>query len=118
MPSPRSQWQTLWFRGMRESMGFPNSTVVAISRFTVSQTAAQHIEARFVSRPRLVDRHLGFLGCEVLKTGSDPVTFVLITRWTSRAELKAYLRSDDFQLVHAQSEEAGADFKVYELVAQ
>ena len=94
------------------------STVVAISRFTVSPTAAHEIEARFARRPRLVDRHEGFLGCEVLKTGSDPVTFVLITRWESRAKLTAYLRSDDFRLVHAGAGEAGADFKVYELVAR
>lgn len=93
-------------------------TIVAISRFTVPQTAAQHIEQRFAGRPRLVDRHQGFLGCEVLKTGNDPVTFVLITRWTSRANLKAYLQSDDFRLVHAGSDEAGADFKVYQLVSQ
>jgi heme-degrading monooxygenase HmoA len=94
------------------------STIVAISRFTVPQTAAQDIETRFARRPRLVDQHAGFLSCEVLKTGSNPVTFVLITRWESRAKLKAYLQSDDFRLVHAGSDEADADFKVYELVAR
>jgi heme-degrading monooxygenase HmoA len=46
------------------------------------------------------------------------VTFVLITRWESRAKLKAYLQSEDFKSVHAAGEEADADFKVYELVAQ
>ena len=92
--------------------------VVAISRFSVSPTAAHDIETRFAARPRLVDRHEGFMGCEVLKTGNDPVTFVLITRWESRAKLKAYLQSDDFRLVHAGSDEAGADFKVYDLVAR
>jgi|SRR5271170_4288671 heme oxygenase (mycobilin-producing) len=95
-----------------------DSPVIAISRFTVAQTAAHDIEARFVRRPRLVDQHDGFLGCEVLKTGVDPVIFVLITRWESRAKLKAYLRSDDFKSVHAGVEEAGADFKVYEPVAR
>jgi heme oxygenase (mycobilin-producing) len=99
-------------------MSSPHPAVIAISRFTVSQIAARHIEDRFVRRPRLVDKHHGFLGCEVLKTGIDPVTFVLITRWSSRAQLKAYLQSGDFRLVHAASEEAGADFKVYDLVAQ
>lgn len=92
--------------------------MVAISRFTVPGHAARAIEARFASRPRLVDEHAGFLGCEVLKTGNDPVTFVLITRWENRARLKAYLQSGDFRLVHAGAEEAGADFKVYELVAR
>ena len=60
---------------------------------------------------------MGFLSCEILKTGSNPVTFVLITRWQSRSMLKAYLQSDDFKLVHAGNDEAGADFRVYELVA-
>jgi quinol monooxygenase YgiN len=49
---------------------------------------------------------------------NNPMTFVLITQWTSRANLKAYLRSDDFRLVHAGSDEAGADFKVYQLVSR
>ncbi len=90
------------------------SPVVAISRFTVSHAAALHIEERFVRRPRLVDQHEGFLGCEVLKTGRDPVTFVLITRWESRERLKTYLQSNDFKLVHAGAKEAGADFNAYE----
>jgi heme-degrading monooxygenase HmoA len=99
-------------------MSTGETAVVAISRFTVPQRAAHEIEERFVRRPRLVDRHQGFLGCEVLKTGIDPVTFVLITRWESRVKLKAYLQSDDFKSVHAGSDEAGADFRVYDLVAR
>ncbi len=100
------------------SVSSQESTVIAISRFTVPRAAQDDIESRFLKRPQLVDRHEGFLGCEVLRTGSDPVTFVLITRWESRAKLKAYLQSDDFGLVHAKTEEAGADFKVYDLVAR
>jgi heme-degrading monooxygenase HmoA len=91
---------------------------VAISRFTVPAAIAPAIETRFVGRPRLVDCHQGFLGCEILKTGIDPVSFVLITRWHSRADLKAYLQSDDFKSVHADREEADADFKVYEVVTR
>ncbi len=99
-------------------MNFHESMVVAISRFTVPLKAAGVLETRFAGRPRLVDQHEGFLGCEVLKTGNDPVTFVLITRWESRARLKAYLQSGDFKLVHAGGEEAGADFKVYDVIAR
>ncbi len=99
-------------------MSAPDPIAVAISRFTVSRAAAADIEARFALRPRLVDRHPGFLGCEVLKTGRDPVTFVLITRWENRARLKAYLQSQDFRAVHAGNGESGADFKVYDLVAR
>ena len=86
------------------------AAAISIAEATVARDYAQ--------RPRLVDQHPGFLGCEVLKTGSDPVTFVLITRWESRAKLKAYLQSDDFRSVHAGNEEAGADFKVYDLIAR
>ncbi len=91
---------------------------VEISRFTVPAAIAPAIEVRFVGRPRLVDRHQGFMGCEILKTGIDPVSFILITRWHSRAELKAYLQSDDFKSVHGGGEEARADFKVYEVVSR
>jgi len=98
-------------------MSSPESTVVAISRFSVSATVACDLEARFVGRPRLADRHAGFLSCEILKTGRNPVTFVLITRWKNRGMLKAYLQSDDFKSVHAGTDETGADFRVYELVA-
>ncbi len=94
------------------------TTIVAISRFSSSAEDAANIEARFLRRPRLVDQHDGFLGCEVLKTGVDPVTFVLITRWENRAKLKAYLQSEDFRKVHAAGEEAGADFKIYELIGR
>ena len=97
-------------------MSSRESAVVAISRFTVPQIAARDIETRFAGRPRLVDRHDGFLGCEVLKTGLDPVTFVLITRWESRAKLKRYLQSDDFKSLHAGSVEVGADFRIFEAV--
>ena len=94
------------------------ATVVAISRFTIPMGTAQAIEERFRGRPRLVDQHDGFLGCEVLKAGIDPVTFVLITRWESRAKLKAYLQSEDFRRVHAADEEAGADFRIYDSIAR
>jgi heme-degrading monooxygenase HmoA len=98
-------------------MSAPQSMVVAISRFTVSLAIARNIEARFARRPRLVDQHPGFLGCEVLMAGGDPVSFVLITRWESRAKLKAYLQSDDFRSVHANSDDGNAEFKVYDLIA-
>ena len=99
-------------------MNAADASVVAMSRFTVAREAAGAIAARFAKRPRLVDGHAGFLGCEVLRTGSDPVTFVLITRWESRTYLKAYLQSDDFKSVHAGSDESGAEFNVYEVVTR
>ena len=47
--------------------------IVAVSRFKVAAADAVRLEARFRSRPRLVDAHDGFLGLEVLRTiGREP----------------------------------------------
>ncbi|MGA2410619.1 MAG: antibiotic biosynthesis monooxygenase [Candidatus Binataceae bacterium] len=89
--------------------------VVAVSRFNVSASEADAIETRFKNRPRLADRHDGFLGLEILKTGGPEVSFMLIARWESRDKLKAYLRSQDFAEVH-QGDDEGADFCLYEVV--
>jgi heme oxygenase (mycobilin-producing) len=92
--------------------------IVAISNFTVTDQEAESIAARFVRRSRKVDRHGGFLGLDVLskKTGRG-TTFMLMTRWTSRESLRAYLTSEDFRAVHAGSSEQRADFAVYGVVA-
>jgi len=92
--------------------------IVAISNFTVTKEEAELIAARFSRRSRKVDRHRGFLGLDVLsKTTGRGTTFMLMTRWTSREALRAYLTSEDFRAVHAQSSEQQADFAVYEVVA-
>ncbi|MGA7761633.1 MAG: antibiotic biosynthesis monooxygenase [Candidatus Binataceae bacterium] len=90
--------------------------IVAVSRFKVGAVEAARLEARFRSRPRLVDVHDGFLGLEVLRTiGREPI-FMLVTRWTDRAALKRYMRSPDFRAVHQGNEEDGADFSICEVV--
>src|SRR5208283_1874445 len=71
-------------------------TTGTTSRFTVSVHKANALEERFKNRRRLADRHDGFLGLEILKSGVREVTFILMTRWESRDKLKAYLRSQDF----------------------
>ncbi|HKD70192.1 MAG TPA: antibiotic biosynthesis monooxygenase [Candidatus Binataceae bacterium] len=93
--------------------------VVAISNFTVANDEAEAITGRFSQRSRKVDRHDGFLGLDVLsKRTSRGTTFMLMTRWTSRAALRAYLTSEDFRAVHAQSSEQQADFAIYDVVAR
>ena len=89
--------------------------IVAVSRFKADGAVAS-LEARFRSRPRLVDRHEGFLGIEVLRTtGQDPM-FMLVTRWTGRAALKKYMLSSDFRAAHHDKQEENADFAIYEVV--
>lgn len=92
--------------------------IVAISNFTVANEQAPSIAARFCRRSAKVDRHDGFLGLEVLsRRAARGTTFMLMTRWTSREALRAYLKSADFRAVHQGSSELAADFAVYEMVA-
>jgi heme oxygenase (mycobilin-producing) len=90
--------------------------IVAVSRFKAGAVEAARLEARFRSRPRLVDAHHGFLGLEVLRTIGREPTFMLVTRWADRAALKRYMRSPDFRAVHQGNEEDGADFSICEVV--
>ena len=64
------------------SAGGGAAMIVAISRFKVYAAGADHLAARFRSRPRLVDLHEGFLGLEVLRSIGREPTFMLVTRWT------------------------------------
>jgi len=91
--------------------------VVAISNFIVNQEEAQQLAARFCRRSRKVDQHAGFLGLEMLSRVTHRGTsFLLMTRWTTREALRAYLTSEDFTAVHQESIERNADFAVYEVV--
>ena len=91
--------------------------VVAVSRFKVEPSQREDLAARFLARSRLVDAHAGFLGLEVLCSRGSTPEFLLITRWASREAMRAYLTSADFRAVHANSEEQGAEFQLYDLVA-
>lgn len=89
--------------------------IVAVSRFRAEGARAEAIAERFRGRSRLVDRHEGFLGLEVLRSRSE---FLLMTRWETRAALKSYLRSDDFRAVHRRGETEDAEFTTYEVLAR
>lgn len=90
---------------------------MAVSRFSVSREQAPGLVERFRARGRRVDRHPGFLGLEVLEGQGPAPEFLLLTRWTDRAALKTYLRSEDFRLAHAEGEELQAAFATFEVVA-
>ncbi len=91
--------------------------IVAVSRFKASRPQAVQLEKLFKARARRVDEHRGFLGLEVLRSIGREPTFMLITRWTDRDSLRAYMRSQDFTAVHRGRSEAAAEFSICELVA-
>jgi heme-degrading monooxygenase HmoA len=92
--------------------------IVAISRFHPPAEHAERLVARFQERSRLVDRHAGFLGLEVLRSFERSPEFLLVTRWRDRDALRAYLQSEDFQVAKAASVADDATFSMYEVVSQ
>ena len=90
--------------------------IVAISRFKASGPEAAELEKLFKARARRVDGHRGFLGLEVLRSIGRESTFTLITRWTDRDSLRAYMRSEDFAVAHRGRIEASAEFSICEVV--
>ena len=91
--------------------------IVAVSRFKASRPQAVQLEKLFKARTRRVDDYRGFLGLEVLRSIGREPTFMLITRWSDRDSLRAYMRSQDFTAVHHGRSEAAAEFSICELVA-
>jgi len=92
--------------------------IVAISRFRPPSDQAEGLVARFQERSRLVDRHEGFLGLEILRSFERQPEFLLVTRWRDRDALRAYLQSPDFQVAKAASVAEDATFAMYEVVGQ
>jgi heme oxygenase (mycobilin-producing) len=91
--------------------------IVAISRFRPPPEHAERLVQQFEARTRAVDGHPGFLGLEVLRSFESVPEFLLVTRWADREALRAYMKSEDFRTVKAQSTAQDASFSMYELVA-
>jgi len=61
------------------------------------------LERAFAARARLVDGHAGFLGLELLRDLRSEGRYVLLTRWRSRSDFLAYMRSGDHTRAHNRS---------------
>ncbi len=75
---------------------------VSQSDIEVTEAATAALEAAFKARARLVDKHQGFLGLELLRDVTRAGRYVLITRWKSRDDFRVYLKSQDFKAAHAR----------------
>lgn len=82
---------------------------VSQSEITLPLEQEASLEEAFTSRARLVDGHVGFLGLELLRDlSANGSRYVLLTRWRSRADFVAYMRSGDHERAH-QRPHAGLD---------
>jgi heme-degrading monooxygenase HmoA len=61
------------------------------------------LEHAFRDRARLVDRHVGYRGLELLRSIREDGRYVLLTRWRSQDDFRAYMKSGDHQRAHERS---------------
>jgi heme-degrading monooxygenase HmoA len=73
---------------------------VSRSEITVPVTEMSALERAFQERARHVDAHAGFLGLELLRDIRENGRYVLVTRWRSRADFRAYMKSGDHARAH------------------
>ncbi len=61
------------------------------------------LEQAFRGRAHLVDRHVGYRGLELLRSIRDDGRYVLLTRWRSQEDFRAYMKSGDHQRAHERA---------------
>lgn len=77
---------------------------VSQSEIALPPEQQESLEQAFAARARLVDAHPGFLGLELLRDlSAEGGRYVLHTRWRSRADFVAYMRSGDHERAHGRA---------------
>lgn len=73
---------------------------VSRSEISVPVSEMPALERAFEQRARYVDAHPGFLGLELLRDIRGNGRYILVTRWRSRADFSAYMKSGDHARAH------------------
>ena len=76
---------------------------VSRSEISVPVSEMSALERAFQERARYVDAHPGFLGLELLRDIRGNGRYVLVTRWRSRADFSAYMKSGDHARAHERA---------------
>lgn len=74
--------------------------ILVISQFKVANDLEKEVREAFLTRPRLVDDVLGFLGIEVFTDTEDSSVFYLVTRWTDVRSFHAWHGSEAHHQSH------------------
>jgi heme-degrading monooxygenase HmoA len=94
--------------------------VVVMNRITVAEGRESEFEQTFAARDRAVDQMPGFVDLQVLRP-SEGRTYVVMTRWRSRAAFDAWTKSEAFISAHRkQSPGLAAErptLEIYEVLA-
>lgn len=90
-------------------------SVVKINAITVPRERFDEFERRFASRAGRVEDATGFEGFELLRPNDQREVCLVITRWRSEDDFRAWASSPDFAAGHAQHRRDGPVGTVSEL---
>lgn len=82
-------------------------TVVKINAITVPRERFAEFEQRFGTRAGRVEGAAGFEGFELLRPSDDREVCLVVTRWRSEEDFRAWVESPDFAAGHSQHRERG-----------
>ena len=82
-------------------------SVVKINAITVPRERLAEFEQRFATRAGRVEGAPGFEGFELLRPNDDREVCLVVTRWRSEDDFRAWVGSSDFAAGHAQHRQSG-----------
>ncbi len=96
---------------------------VGISEISVPMEGAAALRRAFAERLGAVDGWPGFGGLELLQDRKRPGRYLMVTRWQTREQFLAYMRSEDHRRSHRRIEPGPtgprpAGFTEYDLVGK
>jgi heme-degrading monooxygenase HmoA len=82
-------------------------SIVKVNAITVPRERFDEFARRFASRAGRVSSAPGFEAFELLRPNDDREVCLVLTRWRSEEDFRAWMRSADFAAGHAQHREGG-----------
>jgi heme-degrading monooxygenase HmoA len=82
-------------------------SIVKINAITVARERFDEFAERFASRAGKVEHAEGFEAFDLLRPNDDRDLCLVVTRWRSEEDFRAWVQSPDFAAGHSQHREAG-----------
>jgi heme-degrading monooxygenase HmoA len=82
-------------------------SIVKINAITVPRERFAEFEERFARRAGKVEDAPGFEGFELLRPNDEREVCLVVTRWRSEEDFRAWVASRDFAAGHAQHRDRG-----------
>ncbi len=94
---------------------------IVMNRIPVAEGREQDFEKTFMERDRAVDRMPGFIDMQVLRP-TEGRTYVVMTRWKSRAAFQQWTESEVFITAHRKQSPGLAEgrptLEIYEVFTE